>query len=412
MKNVIILSILLFSLTFGLRAQDTLTTYDRRVAQLEAQVKDLDQKVNDKFGLIKPGKSKFMLRGYFHSGFEGLLNDDGAEYNFAGGSIAPILMYKQSDRLFFEAEFEGGFTPDGEFEWGMEFADMSYVINKYVTARAGKFILPFGTFMEKLHPAWINKLATRPLGFGHDGIAPSSDVGVELRGAFNAGPMKLNYQAYVVNGPQLKIGEDEPEEAGMLKFDFLKDNNPNKAVGGRIGIFPFSNSSLEVGVSAMTAKVGDKGSDYKDVRANLFAVDLNYVKSLNFMKSVIDIKGQFNYSKVSDANYALPGDTTDLYYDFRNVSNGYYAQVSLRPSLVDNNFVRRLEVIGRYSSLQTPEGSLWEQAPKQWAVGLNYWLNWRTVLKFGYQSTSGLGDHDSAELMTQNMFYIHWAMGF
>lgn len=407
-------------------AQDTSSTYDRRIAELEKQVQALTEnskKKDKQFGLFKSGKSKFMLRGYFHSGFEGVIADEGSEYNFAGGGIAPILMYKQSDRLFFEAEFEGGFSADGEFIWGMEYADMSVVINKYLTVRGGKFLVPFGTFMEKLHPAWINKMATRPLGFGHDGIAPTSDVGLELRGAFNIGPTKWNYQAYVINGPQLKIGEDEPEEAGMLKFDFLKDNNPDKAVGGRIGFFPLSNSSLELGISGMTAGVGDKDSPYEKVRASLFAVDLNYVRSLNFMKSVIDIKGQYNYSQVSDANYAVPNDTTDLFYDFNNVSSSYYAQVSLKPALVQNKFVRRLEFVGRYSGMQTPEGSLWEQKADQWAVGINFWLDWRTVLKFGYQNSSGStgGDdhgqeksvgHDSGGSGSQHMFYLHWAMGF
>jgi len=413
MKRTTILSALSIILAIStVFAQDSLSTYDRQIANLDQQVADMDGKIDKTFSLMKPGKSKFMLRGYFHSGFEGVSTGDDWEYNFSGGKIAPILMYKQSDKLFFEAEFEGGFTADGEFDWGMEYADITYVINKYVTVRAGKFVLPFGSFMEKLHPAWINKLATVPLGYGHDGIAPGSDVGAELRGAFNVGSVKLNYQAYVVNGPQLKVGDDVPEEAGGLKFDYLKDNNPNKAVGGRIGIFPIQNSMLEIGVSAMTAKVGDKGSAYEDVRANLFAVDFNLVKNLNFMKSVIDIKAQYNYNQVSDANYAVPDDTTDLFYDFRNVSSGYYVQMALRPSLVDNKFLRNLELVGRYSAIETPEGSLWEQAPKQWAVGLNYWLNWRTVLKLGYQSTSGLGDHDAADLLTQNMFYIHWAMGF
>jgi len=395
MKTAALLLAILAS--FALHAQDTLTTLDRQAAQNNMS--------------LKPGKSKFMLRGYYHSGFEGITIEDETEYNFAGGSIAPILMYKQSDRLFFEAEFEGAFEDD-EFEWGMEYADMSYVLNKYMTVRAGKFLLPFGTFMEKLHPAWINRLATRPLGFGHDGIVPSSDVGVELRGAFYAGAIKLNYQVYAINGPQVKDGSDEPDEAGMLKFGYLEDNNKDKTVGGRLGLFPFSNSMMEVGFSGLTGEVGAEGSAYEGVRANLFAVDLSLVRNLNFLKSIIDVKGQYNYSQIGDANYLVPDDTTDLFYDFNNVSNTYYAQLSVRPSLVDNQFIRKLEVVGRYSALQTPEGALWEQNPTQLAFGLNYWFDWRTVLKLGYQTTDGLGDHDAQGSLTSNMFYIHWAMGF
>ena len=130
------------------------------------------------------------------------------------------------------------------------------------------------------------------------------------------------------------------------------------------------------------------------------------------MKSVIDIKAQYNYSQTGDANYLVPEDTLGLYYDFNNVSSGYYVQLSVRPSLLSNNFLRRLEVVGRYSSLKTPEGSLWEQNPAQYSVGLYYWIDWRTVIKIGYQTTSGLGDHDSGESITENLVYVRWAMGF
>ncbi|MBD80964.1 MAG: hypothetical protein CL840_18750 [Crocinitomicaceae bacterium] len=379
------------------QAQDTLSTIDRQALQ--------------NYQSLKPGKSKFMLRGYYHTGFENVAEGDESKNQFNFGKIAPILMYKQSDRLFIEAEFEGEFE-DGKFQWGIEYANMSFVLNKYMTIRAGKFLLPFGTFMEKLHPAWINRLATRPLGFGHDGIAPTTDVGVELRGAFYSGSVKINYQAYVINGPQLKDGTNEPEEAGMLKFGYFEDNNIDKSVGGRIGVFPFSNGMLELGFSGLTGKVGADGSVYENVRANLYAIDFSLVRNVNFLKSMIDLKGQYNYSQISDANYIVPDDTTGLFYDFNNISNSYYVQLSIRPSMIDNEFLRKLELVGRYSSLQTPEGALWEQNPTQTALGLNYWFDWRTVLKLGYQTTDGLGEHDAPTPITQNMFYIHVAMGF
>jgi len=395
MKRIVLLFVILFS--FELSAQDTSSTLDRQSAENTVD--------------LKPGKSIFMLRGFYHSGFEATTTNDETEYNFNAGSIVPVLMFKQSDKLFFEAEFEGGFE-DGEFEWGLEYADMSYVLNDYVTARAGKFILPFGTFMEKLHPAWINRLATRPLGYGEGGITPTSDVGVELRGAFYTGSLKLNYQVYLINGPQLKDGSVDPGQAGMLKFGYLEDNNRNKTAGGRLGIFPFSNSMMELGFSGLTGKVGTEGSAYENVRADLFAIDFSLVKNVNFLKSIVNIKGQYNYSQIGDANYLVPEDTTGLFYDFSNTSNTYYAQVSLRPSFVENELIRRLELVGRYSTLQAPVGALWEQNPTQVALGLNYWIDWRTVLKMGYQTTDGLGDSESPDMLSNNMFYIHWAMGF
>jgi len=367
----------------------------------------------------KPGVSKFMLRGYSHSGFESVTVDKDTETNFVGGSINPILMYKQSDRLFFEAEFEGAFE-DGAFEWTLEFADISYVINDYVTLRVGQFLLPFGTFGEKLHPAWINKLATKPLGFGHDGIAPTNDIGVELRGAFYLGSVKLNYQAYAINGPQLKDGSVELDEAGMLNFGYTEDNNSNKAFGGRIGIFPFSNSSMEIGFSGQTGNVGAEGSDYEDVTATLYAVDFSYVKSIKAIKSLIDIKAQYNGSSIDLGGATFAKEDGDL-YTFNNETSSYYAQIAIRPSLIKNKFFKNLELAGRWSEIFTPDGALWKNDKRRASIGLNYWLDWKTAIKVGYSVTEGgslVDDHGDADpndlgLPPQNnQFYIHWAMGF
>ncbi len=394
MKRTFIIIVAFFS-TLVLNAQEVKSTFSQQATQ--------------NGGSFKPGKSKFMLRGFFFTGFDAVSIGGESESSFIGGGINPVLIYKQSDRLLFEAEFEGGYTHDGGFELGLGYANASYVLNKFMTVRAGQFLIPFGTFTEKLHPAWINRMVSAPLGFGHDGIAPSSDVGVEVRGAFYSGSVKWNYQAYIINGPQLKDGTIESEEAGMLRFGFMEDNNKNKTVGGRIGVSPFSNQMLEIGFSGMTGVVGSDGSQYEGVKAKLYAIDLSLVKNLNFMQSVIDIKGQYNYSQVDDANYKdEDGDS----YTFDNKSDGYYAQLSIRPSLVENKLIRKLEIVGRYSELQTSEGALWEQNPTQVSVGLNYWMDWRTVIKMGYQTTEGLGDHDSGETVKENLFYIRWAMGF
>ena len=153
-----------------------------------------------------------MIRGYGHTGLNTLSNDEETESSYVGSAFAPIFLFKHSDKLLFEAELE--FVLEGnELEVGLEYANVMYVLNKNMTVRAGKFLLPFGTFMERLHPAWINRLPTAPLGYGHDGIAPSSGIGVELRGAFDLGGPKLNYSVYSTNGPRIKDGSIEPEEA-------------------------------------------------------------------------------------------------------------------------------------------------------------------------------------------------------
>ena len=365
------------------------------------------------YNTFEPSKTQFMLRGYGHTGFEYMDSNDEAESTFLGLTYAPIFLYKHSDRLMFEAELE--FKLEGnELEIGLEYADVMYVLNKNITVRAGKFLLPFGTFMERLHPAWINRLPNAPLGYGHDGIAPSSGIGVELRGAFDLGGPRLNYSIYSTNGPRLNDGSEEPEEAGILQFENFEDNNLAKAYGGRIGILPFSDSSAELGFSAYsTSGTGEEDSQYEDVGAFLFALDFSYVKPISPLKGIVDIKAQYNNSNVDTATFIEVHEDGDAEeYSFDNQSNSFYAQLSYRPTMVESDFMKKLEFVGRYSDFNAPEGAEWEEASVQYAFGLNYWLSWRSVIKLSYQTPETEGGHGADGITTTDGLFIQWAMGF
>ena len=359
----------------------------------------------------KPSKTQFMIRGYGHTGLNFTNTEDERESSYVGSAFAPIFLFKHSDRLMFEAELEFGLE-NNELEIGLEYADVMYVLNKNMTVRAGKFLLPFGTFMERLHPAWINRLPTRPLGFGHDGIAPASGIGVELRGAFDLGGSKLNYAVYSTNGPRLKDGTEEPEEAGMLMFQNFEDNNTSKAFGGRIGLLPFADSSTEIGFSTYsTSKVGAADSEYEGIGAFLYAVDFSFAKLIPEVKGFIDIKAQYNNSNIEDATYTeVHEDGDEEEYTFDNKSNSFYAQLSYRPIMASSDFLKKIELVVRYSNFNAPEGAEWEEQSNQYAFGINYWLTWRSVIKIAYQTTESVGGHDGGG--TTNNFFVHWAIGF
>ncbi len=364
----------------------------------------------------KPSSTQFMIRGYAHAGFEYQAVDGDAQSTFLGSSFVPIFIFKPSDRLLFEAELGFFYNSRNEVEVSFEYADVSYIVNDYIILRMGKFMLPFGTFTERLHPAWINRLSNAPLGFGHGGIAPAAGTGVEVRGAIPVGSAKLLYYAYAVNGPRLNSGVDEPEEAGQLMFENLIDNNNNKAFGGRLGLLPFSNSSLELGASVYGGTVGDRNDSlYSNVGALLYAFDFSYVRQLSAVRGILDIKAQYNISNVDQATYfeeELDGSFTP--YTFNNNSNASFAQLSYRPTMAGNDIVKNFELVGRYSNFQAPEGSEWEQQSTQWSFGINYWLSWRTVFKVNYQSTVQQGGHGvpAGETVTTNGLFVHWAMGF
>lgn len=400
-KLIFFIVLILNGFLFQVNAQDVQSTDE--IQKLKQKIQQLEAKTDAQ----KPGNSKFLLRGYAHSGLQ--LTD--GEFSFVGGSFNPLFIYKQSDRLLFESEWELQLV-GGEVELGIEYANMSYLLSKNMTLRAGKFLVPFGIFVPNLHPAWINKFANRPLGAGHDGIIPSNDIGVELRGGAYLGNLKVNYSVYAVNGSQLNNGEEEPEEAGVLHHAVFPDNNRGKTLGGRLGLFPFSNSSLELGVSGMYGKVGAQGTGLENVNALHYALDLSYVRSLSALSSVLDLKAQYSVVNVGDANYPdheIPGN----FVTFKNNSSTWFAQLSLRPALVENKFIRNLELAGRYSVLKTPEGSEWEVDEKQIDIGINYWLDWRTVLKISYRISEGAeGEGGHGEESAGNALFVHWAIGF
>lgn len=344
--------------------------------------------------------TNFLLTGYGFAGFE---KEEKGNSTFGPAGFSPIFLWKISDKLFFESEVEIGIE-DGETGFGLEYATLHYAFSRYFTLGVGKFLSPFGTFQERLHPAWINKFAERPLGLSEEGVMlnPMSEFGAEIRGGAPMGESRINYVIYLSNGPKLNTGSDDWMMAGQLDYENFADNNNNKAIGGRFGLLPFPNSSFEIGISGQTAKTGDKKDPlYENVRANLFAVDLNYVKGIDFLKSNIDIKGQFNQVKVDKANYQ---DTAGMTYTFDNNSKAYYAQIAIRP--VQIMALKKLEVAGRYSALRVPEQAMWAGNKTQITAGLNYWLSYRSVLKFNYQITQEKGKDD------EGAFFILFAMGF
>lgn len=329
-------------------------------------------------------RSRFLLTGYTALTIE---SDGKDKFNMGELQFSPIFLWKPSKNIFFEAEPEMELNGD-ELEISLEYANISYIMNKYVILRAGKFLAPFGIFQDRLHASWINKLPTVPLGFGHDGVGTSSEIGLALSGGIPIGPSKINYSIYGSNGPQLNTGKDEPGEEGMLMYENALDNNFNKAIGGRLGILPFSNSSLELGGSMQYAALGDKGSSYENVTSMMYSVDLSFTQQLDFLKGIVDVKGQMNAVNVSKADYNDPDDSTGTKtYTYDNKRSIVFGQVAYRPSMLKNKVLKNFEGVFRYSVLDLPEGAKENEDFTQLAVGLNYWITWRSVIKFAYQKT-------------------------
>ena len=369
-------------------------TLDELNAQVAAVKKEADRN--------RIGDTKFLLTGY---GFASYTDRQTENSTFSAG-FNPIFLWEISDRLLFEAEVEYELTTPrntedesgtSETETSLEYANMTYIINDYMTVGAGKFLLPLGIFNQWLHPAWINKLPDRPLPYDDEvGIVPEAGIGAFIRGAVPYGSTKWNYALYIDNGPALIT--DDADEVGMMDFDNFDDNNHNKAVGGRVGFLPIP--ELEVGYSIQAAKVNPE--DFQKVDALFQVVDFSYMKQIEWLRGTVDVRSEWAWSDVDDATY----DTPDGPLRFDNDRSAYYVQAAYRPTMVADKVLKNLEFVLRYDKLDVPDDAPGSSDEFRWTPGIDYWITPSAVVKVAYQFDETSGSED------RNAFLLQTAIGF
>ena len=179
--------------------------------------------------------------------------------SFEGGDphLGPIftgvILVPLGDRWLFESR--GTFESDmvqlpgrsgfhGEVEKELEYAQVDFIANPYLTITAGRFLTPFGIYNERLYPIWIRNLQSDPLILPI-GIGPSNaSTGAMLRGGFSANrDVTINYSLYF---------------SAPSNFEPLTSE---RTIGGRAGLF-FPKARLEIGGSFQHL--------LQDERSNLF----------------------------------------------------------------------------------------------------------------------------------------------
>ncbi len=343
--------------------------------------------------------SKFVLVGY--TSVTARFSKE--ETSFNNLVFSPILLWQPHKNILIEAELEMGLA-GRETSLELGYADASFFVSKYLTIRTGKFTSPFGIFQDRLHPLWINKLPTVPVGSGEDelGVGPTSEIGIDFRGGVPLGSSKMNYSVFLANGAQLVTDPADAAKQGTLTYGNAAAINKKMTVGGRFGLLPFSNSSLELGISYRNGNVGDKNSVYKNVGAQMYALDLTYVKQLSFIKGLIDIKAQYNNVKVDKTDYTDPADSTgNTTYTFDNKRNSFFTQARYGPTMSQSKFLKKIELVFRYAGFNPPTGAKGLEEIKQYTYGIDYWFTYRTVFKVAYQSQKD-----------NNVFLVQVAVGF
>ncbi|NNE47716.1 MAG: hypothetical protein HKN37_13765 [Rhodothermales bacterium] len=364
------------------------------------------------------GENRFLLTGYGFTTYVDSDGEDGTE-SFNTGFV-PIFLYRISDKFLFEAELEFEFEDDA-VETEVEYAQIDWLAHDNATVVMGKFLTPFGSFIEKLHPAWINKLPTFPLPYQHgQSLVPFGQTGAQLRGGIPLGDgyRRFTYSLFVSNGFQVsghghEEEEEELEEDGhddvfsMAEFStsggddegeghgeeeeeeliFLDgssfNNNKDTALGGRVSVIPAQ--GFEIGASYLSGSYDEFG----ELDSTMTGFDFTYHHDL------FDVRGEWLDSQTERGF----DDHGDALHDQEVES--WYIQPSLRLSVIPSYAFNKLELVARIAHLD------WGAADRdQTSVGLNYYFTGSSVLRVAWERLEETGH--AAEDAVNVMF----ALGF
>lgn len=345
------------------------------------------------------------MAGYADVGY---ISDDNpaTEDSFNVGTFAPIFHYQYRDLVMLESELEIELAEDGSTEIKLEYLTIDWMINDNAVLVAGQFLSPVGNFRQNLHPSWINKLPSAPPGFGHDGAAPVSDLGVQLRGGFYLGDIKANYSLYVGNGPEVKAEIEDDGAGGVdaIEFDgveaeaFGADADGDKVFGGRLGLFPLN--SLEVGLSFLSGDAtvteyeggdptGGSAPSLDGINGSAYDV-IGF--DVSYQRKVLDLRYEYVSTEMSATN--IGG------FDLQAAEwTTWYAQLAYRflPS--------KYEAVIRVSEFDSPHNS---SDQEQLAVGLNYLFSNNFIGKLGFESN----DNPNAGQIAYDRWMLQLAYGF
>jgi hypothetical protein len=337
------------------------------------------------------GTIKFLLAGWA----EGMFEARNGEVSTFSASFNPIFLWELTPKILFDSRLEiepsGGGT-----NVNLVNAQISYLLNDYIALGVGEFFSPSNVFVERFEPQWINKLPDRPLAVYH-GILPNISVGAQVRGGFPIGPTRANYAFYVSNGPVLNTFD--AGTAGTLDFNSYTDNNDNKAVGGRVGFLPIP--GVEVGYGFETSKPGFQGTAFSRVQAVVQSVDLQVTRDSDLLKGRINLFAQYAWSHVDHAIYDPDGSLGFGPLPLTAKRDGGYAELAYRPTKLDNDFIRNLEMIFRWDHLSRDPSGLGDPEETRYTLGLNYWLSPSTVVKAAYEWDQPNGEANRNALLLQ-----------
>lgn len=229
----------------------------------------------------------------------------------------------------------------GALQKEVDYLQVDYIANPYMTVTVGRFITPFGIFNERLYPVWIRDLQTDPLILPISTGPSGAGTGAMVRGGFDAtSGIEINYATYFST-----LSTDTPLDSERM-------------AGMRAGIF-LTGPRLELGGSFQHLLQGD--------RSNAFGFHTAWQPR----PLPLDIRAE---------------------YARADTGSGYWVESAYRLSQVPvwRDELRHVQVVGRMQQYFTgvvPDGNLPTVNTRLFEFGLNYYFrdDLRFVSSYGRQ---------------------------
>lgn len=359
------------------------------------------QRIGDK------SDTSWHLAGYADATFIVSDFDGQTTADFDAARFNPAFHFQYKDLVLMEAEAEISVDGDGETEFELEYAQADIFLHDSAVLVVGQFLSPVGQFQERLHPTWINRMANPPPGFAHDGVQPTSEVGAMLRGGVSIGQAIATYAVAVGNGPRLG------HEGGVVFEGTGGDDNPDKALSGRLGILPLP--YLEIGGSFLTGKVSGMampdevgGLAPSDADVTLWGADAAYTRGS------WDVRAEYLNATRDPINTL--SDETDMVEALPKLKlEAWYGQIAYSLSgLTENKILQRFEPAVRYGEYKVAglDELAEEAAEKRLSIGLNYWLAPSIVTRGVLELRDFTAREEDDPMSSETRFLLQFAYGF
>lgn len=224
----------------------------------------------------------------------------------------------------------------------LTYAHVDYALFDAVTLRAGKFLVPFNVYNERLYRADVAKLASPPfINSGFIMPVKFADTGIQLRGSIDTDTaVGLDWAVYYVNGAGRDVVLNPILDAGM-------------AMGGRLAVI--TPAGFELGLSGYSMDINEidetltmLGADmcYKfegfEFRGEYIQEDLDESVDGFYLQGAYAFLDRYEvvarYDEVEDidrttlgANYQLTDDLTfRLAYEWNDLADGLVGQLAVR----------------------------------------------------------------------------------